>query len=47
MTTCMVVRRDLEEGGDRMLSAVAVVSRIIARKNESEWSSRSMFQFTL
>lgn len=33
-----VVRRDLEEGGDRTLSAMAVVSGITAKKNESGWS---------
>lgn len=47
MPTCMVVRRDLEEAEHRMLSAVPVASRIIAKKNESEWSSRSMFQCIL
>lgn len=29
-----VVRRNLEEEGDRMLSAIAVVSKITAKKNQ-------------
>lgn len=29
-----VVRRNLEEEGDRMLSAIAMVSKIMAKKNE-------------
>lgn len=42
-----VVRRNLEEGRDKMLSAMSVVGRIIAKKSESKCSSRSMFTFTL